>query len=271
MVGEISLHECLQDFKPARVSRVMKDPIRVNSQPGAGFLSRSLLALLLVAGPGLSGADRVEPAKAGGGKVAQPDAAAAWQRRLPELMADNLPLEEIVQELRRQFPEINFLLRNPGDEPSDVGSVSVRMVLRAVTLSEILKALELAASSPIQVTGVPDERLVVFEMKRVETGLPPAGIETRIFNLRTYLENRTQEEEAIALKQLEDVVRVTAIALANASSGQRLLNPQLKFHPSTKLLIVVGRPAEVQVVQEVVKELQGPSAMNKITSAPERR
>ena len=224
-----------------------------------------------MAGAGLSGADRVEPVKAAGGKVAQPDAAAAWQRRIPELMADNLPLEEIVKELRRQFPEINFLLRNPGEEPTEVGSVSIRMVLRAVTLSEILKALELAASSPIQVTGVPDERLVVFEMKRVETGLPPVGIETRVFNLRRYLESRSDEEEALALKQLEDVVHVTANALANASAGQRRLNPELKFHPSTKLLIVVGRPAEVQVVQEVVKELQGPSATNKIASPPERR
>ena len=230
------------------------------------FLSRTMLAWCLLGGIFLNGAEPVLPAK-----VAEPDAAAAWQRRIPELFSDNLPLEEIVKELRRKFPEINFLIRNSDADNIDLGAIPVRMTLRAVTLTEILKALELAAAAPIQITGAPDERLIVFDLKRLETGLPPVGIRSRIFNLSKYLGNRDEKEVDVALRELEQVVRQTGHMLDSSNPGKRRFHPQFNFHSGTKLLIVLGRPDELEVVQEVVKELQGQSATNKITSTPERR
>lgn len=236
-------------------------------------LTRCLLALFVCAASQLSGADKPETRNIVVSKVAEPNVSAAWQRRIPEMVSDNLPLEEIIRLLRELFPELNFLINNQTGVDADIGSVSVKMVLRAVTLQEILKALELAAGRPIQITGGPDERLVVFGTKAVDAAgmplrLPP--VETRVFNISKYLDNRPDKEAAIAMKELENVLHTAGAMLSEATRGERRFNPQLNLHRSTRLLIAVGRPDELHVIEQVVKELQGSSPANKVSSSPER-
>jgi hypothetical protein len=225
------------------------------------ILSRGLCSLLLAAATFLSAADQPEAKQATARSAPKPDVAAAWQRRIPEMVSDNLPLGEIIKELRHQFPEINFLIKQQTDTEFDVSSFSVKMVLRAVTLQEILKALELAAQRPLQITGGPDERLVVFEAKPAPaavdaSGLPLASIQTRVFNISRYLGSRTEKEAAEAMKELENVLHTAGDMQMAASRGERPFRPRLSLHRGTKLLIAVGRPDELAIVEQVVTELQ---------------
>lgn len=194
-------------------------------------------------------------------KVTAPQPAAAWQRRLKQFSVDNFPLDSIVQQLRDQFPEINFLIKTQGDLDTEGATtrIPITVHLNSVTLAEILKALELGAGRPIQITGAPDERLVVFERQR--NPKPAVQIEaenriiTRVFNLSEYLAGRSEKEVEAALEQLYDVVSLTGKLLRDGG-GTRDFNPRLHVHRNTRLLLVVGRADELAVVSEVVTRLQ---------------
>src|SRR5687767_13032529 len=86
------------------------------------LLVQSLVALLLFASIPLNAADKPEPKNAPAKQVAEPDASAAWQRRIPEFLSDNLPLGEIIRELRQRFPEINFLIKQQTETEIDVAA-----------------------------------------------------------------------------------------------------------------------------------------------------
>jgi hypothetical protein len=230
------------------------------------ILGRSLVILCLAACLHLEAADQREtnlPVK-----VAAPQAAAAWQRRLSEVNFDNSPLDDVVRQLRERFPEINFLIKTQGDLDTEPGTTEIPVAVRlnSVTLAEILKALELGAARPIQITGAPDERLVVFERQR--NPKPAVQIEaenriiTRVFNLGSYLAGRSDEEINPALEQLYEVVDLTGKLLRNEGgareSGARDFSPRLHVHKNTKLLIAVGRADELAVVSEVITRLQEP-------------
>jgi hypothetical protein len=186
---------------------------------------------------------------------------------------DNFPLEEVVRQLRERFPEINFLIKTQGDPNTEGGPalISVTVRLNSVTLAEILKALELGAARPIQITGVPDERLVVFE--RQPNPKPPGQIEaenrilTRVFNLGSYLAGRSDGEVNPALEQLYEVVELTG-RLLREGGGARDFSPRLHVHKNTKLLIAVGRADELAVVSEVITRLQEPVYPRPPTNKP---
>src|SRR5215212_4942525 len=85
--------------------------------------------------------EKSKPAQATTGAVFGP----AWQRRLPEIdLGDRLPLADVAKNLTERFPEVNFVVPETArDEPVP------RLNLRNVTLSEILKAIEIASEGRI--------------------------------------------------------------------------------------------------------------------------
>jgi hypothetical protein len=207
--------------------------------------------------------------------VPEPNASAAWQRRIPDYMSDALPLNEIIQHLRQQYPEINFLIKQQTETEIDVGAITVRMTVRAVTLQEFLRALEIAAERPIQITGGPDERLVVFESKSAAVAVDAAGlplrpvVQTRVFNISRYLE-RSNKEEKEALAELNDVLQLTGALLTEANRGARPFKPKLHIHRGTKLLIAVGSIEELNVIDQVVNSLQNSQPQMKGPANSER-
>ena len=226
---------------------------------GNTILTQSLCGLLLASGLLLHAADQPPPKQTADAKVSEPNAADAWQRRIPEVRVDNLPLGEIIDRLRAEFPEINFIAKQQGAVDVDLNSIPVTLRVRAVTLKEVLVALELAAQHPIRITGGPDDRLVIFEAKSPAEIAATAPVQpvvvTRIFNLTRYLAGRSSNEINEAMRELQEVLEITG-AMIESSTGDKPLRPQLNLHRGTKLLIVVGQPEELAIVEQVVGELQ---------------
>lgn len=107
------------------------------------------------------------------------DLSAVRTRRLPEFTSDNLPLDEIVERLRREFPEMNFVVAEK------VRGLGVFVILRSVNLEELLKGLELACEGKLRVVRE-GERFVMFEAAQKKS---TAGdeIQMRAYSLADYL------------------------------------------------------------------------------------
>jgi hypothetical protein len=205
---------------------------------------------------------------------------AAWQRRLPEIDFGNVPLAEVAKDLTDQFRGINFVVPE-----SARGEPVPHLILRNVTLNEILKAIEIASEGRIHsapsntgisidpATGLPvttraensQRNLVAFSIAPLP-GYPTAAREKptcRVFSLAPYLAYKSERDAQRAVKELYDALHV---AWSMLKKYQRdVQEPTLTIHEGTKLLIAVGRAEELAVIDQVVKQLQGGSPIRKAT------
>jgi len=213
-------------------------------------------AALLAHGPGTSLAGD-KPAAAG----AEPDATKAWERRIPELTSDNLPLEEIVKLLRNKFPELNFMVKQKARNES------VALVLRSVTLEEILRAIEPATEGHVVVHWPTNngDRLVIFDRASQEVPLDPStGLPfpnsgkkiCRVFNLSDYFAMNPDVDIDVSIKEIQNVLQTAWSMLRDANAEDEPM-PTLSVHKGTKMLVAVGRPEDLVILSQVVSELQG--------------
>src|SRR5437899_4953815 len=224
------------------------------------ILTGLALATFLLAEGNLIAADNATPKE-----VPEPSTAAAWERRLADFNSDNLPLDEVVRRLRRDFPELNFIVKEKAR------SEAVSLMLRAVTLEEILKAIPLGTEGRVRVISPTNtnDRLVIFERGSglgvaidPATGLPVAGGNEsakicRVFNLSKYLGRTSDKSIDAAIKEVVESLE-TAWSMLRAANGDQEEIPKLNLHRGTKLLIAVGRHEDLDILEQVVKELQGP-------------
>lgn len=191
----------------------------------------------------------------------------AYTRQVSELKYDDLPLDEIVKNLRKEFPEVNFIL------PEKLGQIIVRLELRNVNLSEILQAIQIACRNDHLRFEQANDRLVVFSLD--ESAAPPSEKPVlRAFNLSPYLAARPPAEQDQMMKQVQLLVEDAVRLLADA--GRNVEMPRLQLHDGTRTLLVVGTSEQLNVLEEVVGNLPGmPSrayrvgiATNPATGAP---
>ena len=205
----------------------------------------------------------------------EPDVTAAWLRRVAEFNIDGLPLSEVVKGLRQQFPEINFIIK--GDDDNSLDNLSIRATWKLLTLDEILNGLQLAYEDQLhvrygsapkdQIGHAEKERFVVFERPHRQ-GMTGNEVITRTYNLSRYLERASADESDRAMVDLESVIRQAADMTEAAAKGGRHLQPKLSLHRGTKLLIAVGRPEEMILVDGIVRELQSGGSPIKVNAAP---
>ena len=220
------------------------------------------IATFLLAAANLRAGDKVNPKD-----VPEPSVAAAWNRRLSAVGFDGLPLSEVVNKLREDFPELNFIVKEKAR------SETVSLILRSVTLEEFLKAIEPATDDRVRVIWPTNnnDRLVIFDRRRGSggpidpaTGLPMSDSSQkicRVFNLSKYLANKSQKEADAAIEGLVDSLLATAWQMLRQANGEQEEDrPQLNIHRGTGLLIAVGRREDLDILEQVVKELQGSAA-----------
>lgn len=232
-------------------------------------LPNSLIAIFWLAGTAMVSAQQSSPADANQQQEQQVTEMAkqAYTRQVSELKYDDLPLDEIVKNLRKEFPEVNFIL------PEKLGQIIVRLELRNVNLSEILQAIQIACRNDHLRFEQANDRLVVFSLD--ESAAPPSEKPVlRAFNLSPYLAARPPAEQDQMMKQVQLLVEDAVRLLADA--GRNVEMPRLQLHDGTRTLLVVGTSEQLNVLEEVVGNLPGmPSrayrvgiATNPATGAP---
>jgi hypothetical protein len=232
---------------------------------------RLLMLVLLLLGRGTLQAGEKPPAA-----EAEPSMANAWQRRIPELTSDGLPLEEIVKLLRQKFPEVNFLVKEKAR------SQSVALVLRSVTLEEILTALGPATEDRVKVVWPTNssDRLVIFDRPAQplqvdpNTGLPfPAAGKKicRVYNVSDYLNSLPNTDMDKAIAEIQNVLETAWKMLRDANQDEDQALPTLSVHRGTRLLVAVGRPEDMIILEQVVMGLQGSAPNTAIPVPPDAR
>src|SRR4051794_8997515 len=198
------------------------------------------IILLLLAGAGVLGLGRGTSVAADKPPVAntEPDTAMAWQRRIPDFVSDNLPLEELVNRLRRDFPELNFMAK------PKARNESVTMILRSVTLDEILRAIEPATEGRVGVLWPTNngDRLLIFDRPSQavpldpNTGLPFANSGKkicRVYNLSEYLKGFSDMDLDKATAGIQNVLETAWRMLRDANPDEDPALPTLSVHRGT--------------------------------------
>jgi hypothetical protein len=174
-----------------------------------------------------------------------------------EIEFDQDPMFEVVDFLRDNMSDenVNFVL---SDEIADV-EVNVR--LRNVSFSQLTKAIEMASGGRVQIEAV---ETGLYHVRPGEVASVRTQPILRVFNLSKYLSGKADQEAARAIEDLMDTVEMafdmlndakrSAIGSRSAKSKKPL---DSKFHPGTKLMLVIGSPADVEVFHEVTSQLLG--------------
>lgn len=195
---------------------------------------------------------------------------AAWERRIPNLTVDSHPLGDLIANLRTKFPEINFVVPESGLEKP----VSLR--LQSVTLAEILRALEISSEGMIRAQrDSSSPRIVAFRVdKRPEPQESKPVL--RAYNLENYLrvsiprmtmengepetdrlrENRREQLKEKKIQSLHHHLEMSfAMMQLSDPDNDRIKMPLIEFSRNSDLLIAVGTPESLQIVDEVVRAL----------------
>jgi len=175
-----------------------------------------------------------------------------WQRRVNDVRLEGVPYSEVAAGLAKSFPEINFVVT-----PGESDELAVSLSLRNVTLDDIFTAMNLATGGRVQAAKIND-RMVNFKLVEAAASEPSPKKICRAFSLSRYLSGRSDKETDTALVELEDALKQCWTMLQKANPTDiALQRPELSLHPTTKLLIVVGVPEQLAVVEEVVNQLEG--------------
>ena len=212
---------------------------------GSSLLITALVFSSLFTASTTQGAEKKKPAVSVPSETQPPP---DHHRKIGELQLTGMSLNGAIGVIREQYPEINFI------PPLNGGELTIDLVLRSVNLPEILKALELACDGFLKIQR-PDPRLVVFQ---VSSGPKVNRSSARVFNMSGYLADKTEAEAEKAIANLYDAIEIAwqMMRSENADSGQSK-PPQMRLHAGTKLLIAAGGVEELDILDQVVREVQG--------------
>ena len=151
------------------------------------------------------------------------------------------------------------------------------VVLRSVTLEEILKAIGPATEGRVQVIWNDNDRLVIFDQASRALPVDPATGQPfpnsgkkicRVYNVSDYLNGLADKDADKAIAEIQNVLETAWKMLRDANSDIDEPIPTLSVHRGTKLLIAVGRPEDLMILDQVVTRLQGSSAQSTAIPVP---
>ena len=163
-------------------------------------------------------------------------------------------IAEVIEFLSKKDEGFNAVVQQ------NVNGIGVSLKLRNVTTQQVLSALVFASEGNVELEDLPDG------IVGVKAAVPPQSVgadglpirpECRIFSLAGYLAGKDERAGAAAIDQLHRSLETAVQMLNDASPQARVKTPQLQVNPETKLLIAVGMPDDLAVVEQLVSALQG--------------
>jgi hypothetical protein len=194
-------------------------------------------------------------------------------------IAEPTSLEDVVDVLREQYPDANFVLA-PGLGRSIVID---DLKIRHLNVSDALSAIRIASGSRFEwrandkayridpATGLPVENSPtadLYFLTAAQSAKPKVQIEA--FNLSHYLASiksgstNSNSEDRIAreVSKIQDLVLNTlehyrAYLREELQTEKPLKDPSLQFHSGANLFVVMGEPEVVMVVAKIINALPG--------------
>jgi len=163
-------------------------------------------------------------------------------------------IAEIVEFLAKKDEGLNVVVQQT------VKAIQVSLKLRNVTSQQVLNALPFATEGGVDIETLPDSMVGVkaaMSPQNIGSDGLPIRPECRIFSLAAYLAGKDEKVRDIAIEQFHRSLDSAVQMLNDASPQTRVKTPQLQVNPETKLLIAVGLPDDLAVVEQLVTALQG--------------
>jgi hypothetical protein len=188
-------------------------------------------------------------------------------------------LEDVVDVLREQYPDANFVL-SPGLGRS---IVIEDIKIHHLNAGDALSALKIASGSQFEwrtrdqlfqidpATGLPVEQArstELYFLTAAQSAKPKVQIEA--FNLSGYLasvksgptnssseERINQEIDRIQKLVLDTLQHYKAYLREELKTAKPLKDPSLQFHSGANLLVVMGEPDVVMMVSKIIRALPG--------------
>jgi hypothetical protein len=191
----------------------------------------------------------------------QPPGAAALQKRFnidfpggnPALLIEQIELQGKVQ--------LNAII------PQEHGAFNLPpLKLRHVTVPELFEAITIASTKHDPAHGTtrygfrtndqpPHGNSIWYFFVEEPPPSPKQPDVCRFWQLGPYLENLVVEDITTAIETGWKMLRVSPV-------------PKMSFHKDTKLLIVVGQPEQLTIVDEVLRQLAQPVPIDPATGLP---
>jgi len=173
-------------------------------------------------------------------------------------------IAEVIESLSKKDDGFNSVV-----QPS-LKDVKVSLKLRNVTTQQVLSALTFASEGGVELEDLPDGIVGVKATRSPQTfdsDGRPIRPECRIFSLAGYLVGKDEKAGHAAIEQFHQSLEAAVQMLNQASPQSSVKVPQLQVNPETKLLIAVGMPDDLAVVEQLVGALQGNSWYRKGSGA----
>jgi len=80
-----------------------------------------------------------------------------------------------------------------------------------------------------------------------------------VFNLSGYIQSLGKVDDQVITQKLDELKQIIAITTTelNNYNDSHIDSPELRFHPGTKLLIVIGKPEAIEVSRKIINALSG--------------
>jgi hypothetical protein len=169
------------------------------------------------------------------------------ERRVDVTLKD-LTIAEAAEVFREQWDGLNVIV------PPSVADLQIGpLQLRQITVENLCLIIPAATDGIVEATFDRDAFLTFRPTVAIERTQPIC----RIMSLTPYLAGKPEKEVEKAIVELQDAVVQACRLLAKARRSGKLEQPEFSVHQSTRLLIVVGSPESVNIVEEVVNALSG--------------
>jgi hypothetical protein len=161
--------------------------------------------------------------------------------------------------LEGEFEQASFVV------PETVANIRVTLKLRNVNLDQILQAVAFATEQRVAAEEI-TANVYGFRLvpRTLPNGQPEPQTAVRVLSLAGAPQlagGASTEASAESFKKVVDELATAfndaVVMLREADPGSTVEQPRLKFHPSTKLLVAVGKPEELNIVEQLVAALGG--------------